>query len=402
MPTQNPRLWTYSLPVALMLLAPFDILASLGMDIYLPVVPAMPGILGTTPAVVQVTLTSYMIMLGVGQIVFGPLSDRLGRRPVLIGGALLFAVASLLLAATSSAYPFVMVRLVQAIGASAALVALFATIRDVYAEKPESAVIYSLMNAMLAFVPALGPVAGAVIAASFGWRAIFVLLGVLAVVMLVWVLPKWHETRPLGETVRETVYRPVLKSLAFWTYTLGFGTAMGTFFVFFSTASRVLIDGAGLSELEFSVAFGTVALVMIATARVAGSFVKRWGIAGSVVRGMTMLVLGAGLLMLGQLSLPPSFWSFILPVWLMAVGIVFTTSVTANGALQDFGDIAGTAVALHFCVQSMIVGVVGTSFVVALDGETAWPLIGYSAGMAAITLTALLWLRNRQARLLPA
>ncbi len=86
MPTKKTRLWTYSLPVALVLLAPFNILASLGMDIYLPIVPAMPAILGTTPEVVQLTLTLYMIMLGVGQIIFGPLLDRFGRRPILIGG----------------------------------------------------------------------------------------------------------------------------------------------------------------------------------------------------------------------------------------------------------------------------------------------------------------------------
>jgi MFS transporter, DHA1 family, chloramphenicol/florfenicol resistance protein len=402
MPTQKPQLWTYSLPAALMLLAPFNILASLGMDIYLPVVPAMPGVLGTTSEVVQLTLTIYMIMLGIGQIIFGPLSDRIGRRPVLIGGAVIFAIASFLLAATSWAPLFVTLRFVQATGASAALVALFATVRDVYAERPESAMIYSLMNAMLAFVPALGPIAGALIAGSLGWRAIFVALGIPAIAMLLWVLPKWHETRPNAKTRRNAAFRPILGSLAFWTYTFGFGTAMGTFFVFFSTVPRVLIDGAGFSELGFSLAFATVALVMIVTTRFAKRFVERWGIAGSVVRGMAMLLLGACFLALGQLYLQPSFWSFILPMWLAAIGIVFAISVTANGALQEFGDIAGTAVALHFCIQSLIVGVIGTSFVVALNGDTAWPLVGYSASMAVITLAALLWLRNRSSRPRPA
>ncbi|WP_274426014.1 CmlA/FloR family chloramphenicol efflux MFS transporter [Chelativorans sp. YIM 93263] len=399
MPIHNPRLWTYSLPVALLLLAPFNILPSLGMDIYLPIVPAMPGILGTTPAVVQLTLTLYMIMLGVGQIIFGPLSDRAGRRPVLFGGAALFALASFALAVTSSPSLFVTLRLFQAIGASAMLVALFATIRDVYAERPESAVVYSLMNGMLAFVPALGPIAGALIAGSLGWRIIFITLGVPAILILLCALPAWHETRPVHETPREASFGPVLKSLAFWTYTLGFGTAMGTFFVFFSTAPRVLIEGAGFSELGFSLAFATVAFVMIATTRFAARFVERWGIAGSAVRGMVLLILGACVLLFGQLFLPPSFWSFILPMWLMAAGIVFAVSVTANGALQEFGDIAGTAVALHFCIQSIIVGVVGTFFVIALNGDTAWPLIVYSAGMAAITLAALLRLHIRDKRL---
>src|SRR6478736_2468576 len=110
MPNQNSPTWTYSLPAALLLMAPFDILASLAMDIYLPVVPAMPGILDTTPAVIQLTLSLYMIVLGLGQIVFGPISDRIGRRPVLISGALLFGAASFLLAGTSSAPLFVGLR----------------------------------------------------------------------------------------------------------------------------------------------------------------------------------------------------------------------------------------------------------------------------------------------------
>lgn len=399
MPVQNPRLWTYSLPAALLLLTPFNVLASLGMDIYLPIVPAMPGILATTPEVIQLTLTLYMIMLGVGQILFGPLSDRFGRRPILFGGALVFAATSFALAATSSAWLFVLLRLVQATGAAAMLVAVFATVRDVYAERPESAVIYSLLNAMLAFVPALGPIAGALIAGALGWRAIFLALGLPALIMLAFVLPKWHETRQIRTQTSRAGFGTVLRSPNFWTYTLAFGTAMGSFFVFFSTAPRVLIDRASFSELGFSFAFATVALAMIATTRFAKSFVTRWGILGSVLRGMLVLLLSAGLLGLGEIFLPPSFWSFVLPMWLAAVGIVFTTSVTANGALQEFSEMAGTAVALHFCVQSLIVGVIGTGVVIGLGGDTAWPLTAYTAGMAAITLASLFWLTHCGQRL---
>jgi DHA1 family florfenicol/chloramphenicol resistance protein-like MFS transporter len=391
----KPPIWAYSLPTALVLMAPFDILASLAMDIYLPIVPAMPGILGTGPAIVQLTLSLYMVMLGLGQIIFGPISDRVGRRPVLIGGAMLFAAASFCLAASSTAIPFVALRFLQAVGASAALVATFATVRDVYADRPESVVIYSLFGSVLAFVPALGPIAGALLSDRFGWRAIFVTLGALAVPAILHALLRWHETRPMASTLSRRSFRPILRSRAFWTYTLGFGAAMGTFFVFFSTAPRVLIDRAGYSELEFSFAFASAALVMIMTARFAKRFVARWGTAGTLARGMAMLLLGAALLSIGQVFGTPSLSTFVAPMWVMATGIVFTMSVTANGALEKFGDIAGSAVALHFCVQSLIVSIGGTLAVILLQGDTAWPLATFSSTMAVIVLIAQGWLRSR-------
>jgi DHA1 family florfenicol/chloramphenicol resistance protein-like MFS transporter len=387
--------WAYSLPTTLLLMAPFDILASLAMDIYLPIVPAMPGILGTSPAIVQLTLSLYMVMLGLGQIIFGPVSDRIGRRPVLVSGAILFAAASFCLAASSTAAPFVVLRFLQAVGASAAMVAAFATVRDVYADRPESAVIYSLFSSMLAFVPALGPIAGALLADSFGWRSIFVTLGGLAVLAVLHALLRWYETRPVAATMSRRLFLPVLRSLAFWTYTLGFSAAMGTFFVFFSTAPRVLIDKAGYSELEFSFAFAMAAVVMIITTRFAKQFVARWDKSGSLTRGMVMLLLGAMLLSMGQVFGVPSFGTFIVPMWFMAIGIVFTVSVTANGALEKFGDIAGSAVALYFCVQSLIVSIGGTLVVIWLQGDTAWPLATFSSIMAVVVLIAQGWLHYR-------
>lgn len=394
MPNRNFSTWGHSLPAALLLMAPFDILAWLAMDIYLPVVPEMPKILGTTPDIVQLTLSLYMIVLGLGQVVFGPISDRIGRRPVLIGGAVLFAAASFLLAGTSSAALFVGLRVLQPLGASAALVATFATVRDVYAERPEGAVIYGLFSAMLACVPALGPIAGALIAQGLGWRVIFMGLGILAVGAVLNALPRWHETRP--DTVRSRpAFRKILKSPAFWVYTLGFSAAMGAFFVFFSTAPRVLIEGAGYSQLGFSMAFATAAVAMIVTTRFAKLFVAHWGIAGSLARGMVLLLLGAVLLTVGQLFAEPSLLTFVVPMWVISVGIVFAGSVTANGALEAFGDAAGTAVALYFCVQSLIVGLIGTLAVIVLGGDTAWPLVAYCTIMPVATLGGL-WLLGRR------
>lgn len=392
-----PR-WAYPLPVALLLMAPFDLIASLAMDIYLPAIPAMPAALHTSPGVVQLTLSLYLLGLGLGQVLFGPLSDRVGRRPVLLGGALLFAASSVLLALATSAAGFVTLRLFQALGASAALVATFATVRDVYADRPESVVIYGLFSSMLAFVPALAPMLGAIVMNAFGWRAIFWLLALLSLPMIGHAYARWHETRPIGGVCARSP-GPVLASRPFRLYTLAFGAAMGTFFVFFSIAPRILIAGAGYSELGFSTAFASAAAVMVCTARFARRFVARWGIDGSVRRGMGLLLVGACILATTWTLAGSGFVGLVLPMWVMAVGIVLTVSVTANGALEAFGDRAGLAVALYFAGQSLIVGILGTTAVWLLDGDTAWPLVGYAAALALIVLIAM---RGRGGRGHPA
>lgn len=382
----NP--WAYSLPVALLIMAPFDIIASLAMDIYLPVVPIMPEQLSTTPAAIQLTLTLYLLGLGLGQIVFGPVSDRIGRRPVLLAGGAIFAASSAVLALTETAAVFVTMRLVQALGASAALVATFATIRDVYADRPEGATIYGLLSSMLAFVPALAPILGALLADFAGWRAIFWVLAAVTVLPLIHALARWEETRPVTGVAARSVW-PILKSRPFWFYTLAFGTAMGTFFVFFSTAPRILIGRAGYSQIEFSLAFASAALVMVLTARISQKFVSSWGIDGSIGRGMALILVGALVLAAVPESSDPTFMTTILPVWLMAVGIVFTVSVTPNGAMADFADRAGLAVALYFAGQSVIVAILGTAAVVILGGDTSAPLIAFAGLMSLMVLLLL-------------
>ena len=386
--SDNRPIWAHALPTAILLMAPFDLLASLAMDIYLPVTPAMPAALQADPPVIQLTLSVYLLGLGLGQVIFGPLSDRFGRRPVLLSGALTFAVTSGLLAMAASGWAFVVLRLAQAMGAAAMLVATFATVRDVYGDKPESVRIYGLFSAMLAFVPAFGPVLGALVSAQLSWRAIFWFLAALTLPPLMHALWRWTETRPLGEVSRPRP-GPILRSRAFQIYTLAFGAAMGSFFVYLSTAPRILVERVGLSGLEFSLAFASTAFVMIVASHAARPCLDRWGVAGAVQRGMGLLLASALCFGASAAFGEPSIGSVILPSWIMAVGIVLTVSVSANGALKAFGDQAGLAVALYFAGQSLIVSLVGTLAVILFNGSTVWPLAAYTLTLPTLVLLGL-------------
>jgi DHA1 family florfenicol/chloramphenicol resistance protein-like MFS transporter len=151
----------------------------------------------------------------------------------------------------------------------------------------------------------------------------------------------------------------------------------------------VLIDKAALTRMEFSLAFASVAVVMILATRIVPRIAGRWGNARGLTCSMVLLIASAGALLIGPLWVSSPVAAFILPMWVAAVGIVFTVSVSANGALQSFGDQAGTAVGLYFCIQSLIVSVIGTAFVVFLDGASVWPLAGFATFMPLVTLAAL-------------
>jgi len=383
----NDFSWRHSLAATLFLLSPFDLLASLGMDMYLPVVPSMADALGADAATIQWTLTAYLVLLGAGQLIFGPLSDRLGRRPVLLAGGLAYIAASFGLAAASSPEAFLGLRILQACGASACLVATFATVRDVYSGRAESHTIYGLLGTMLAMVPAVGPLLGALVSAWLGWRAIFGVLGMAmtGAVIAAWLL--WPETkRPAATVPQWSQFLLPLKRRHFWLYTLCYSAGMGSFFVFFSTAPWLMMGRQGLSQLGFSLLFATVAIAMMAAARLMGRLIPRWGTLKTLRLGMCGLIAGAAILTVSELFMPHSALGLIVPMWLVGASIASAVSVAPNGALQGFDHIAGTATAVYFCLGGLILGGIGTLAITQLPTGTGWPIIAYCLSLAVAVL----------------
>ena len=350
--------WRYSLAATVLLLSPFDLLASLGMDMYLPAVPFMPNALGTTASTIQLTLTTYLVMIGAGQLLFGPLSDRLGRRPVL-----------------------------QACGASACLVSTFATVRDIYAGREESNVIYGILGSMLAMVPAVGPLLGALVDMWLGWRAIFAFLGLGMIAASAAAWRFWPETRVqrVAGLQWSQLLLPV-KCLNFWLYTLCYAAGMGSFFVFFSIAPGLMMGRQGVSQLGFSLLFATVAIAMVFTARFMGRVIPKWGSPSVLRMGMGCLIAGAVLLAITEIWALQSVLGFIAPMWLVGIGVATAVSVAPNGALRGFDHVAGTVTAVYFCLGGVLLGSIGTLIISLLPRNTAWPVVVYCLTLATVVL----------------
>lgn len=340
--------WNYSLAHTLLLMVPFDLLASLGMDIYLPALSGISEYFSTSPMMVQLTLSLYMLMLGCGQLIFGPLSDRYGRKPILLFGCMLFVISSIALTLAGSIEAFILFRFFQATGGAAALVTTFATVRDVYGHRPEAATLYVLLGGMLAFVPALGPVIGALLIEAFGWRSVFWGLAIVGMVAGLHALLSWPETNTPSDKVDiKGAFTRVIASRVFRLYTCAFTVALGAFFVYFSIAPGILIEKQGYSSLTFSLLFAMVAVVMIIVSRFAGKVAQKLGVTGTLSLGMGVILAGSLIMFTGVLLQLPETFVLLLPMMVIAVGISFTCSVCATGALAEFQDIAGTAVALY-------------------------------------------------------
>ncbi|RFP06896.1 chloramphenicol efflux MFS transporter [Komagataeibacter xylinus] len=379
--------WEHSLPSALALMVPFDFMAALGMDVYLPVVPIMPDVLSTDATLIQFSLTFYLLVLGCGQLLFGPLSDHIGRRPVLFGSALIFSGSSAALACTRSGDLFLLFRILQAFGASGALVATFATVRDVYAGRREIGVVYGMFSACLAFVPAFGPILGAAIEHWFGWTGIFWFLAGASAAALINAIFRWPETRKIdNNSFSFLVLKSIFTNKLFWIYTIGSSVAMGDFFVFFSISPRILMSKGGLTSFEFSLAFASVAVVLAITAKLGSRFATAWGPRGCLIRGMSLSIMGACLMAGAQIGLLPLVAGIILPMWIIASGVAITISVAVNAALTPFDGMSGTATAAQACTESCLMTVGGTLVVFLFPINTCWPLVFFGGFFGVLTI----------------
>jgi DHA1 family bicyclomycin/chloramphenicol resistance-like MFS transporter len=388
---------TIGLTALLGLLTAFGPVAT---DMYIPSMPEIGRLLGASTSEVQLTLSAYLIGIAVGQVIYGPLSDRCGRKPVLLGALLLFCVASALCAVAPDIDTLIAARVLQALGGSGAIVLPRAIVRDLYAGERAGREL-SHIGAVMSLAPMIAPVLGGILQLAFGWRANFIAIlaiGTIAAVIAWRALP---ETLPPSSAQSTSIihvlrgYRALAANRAYLAHLGIVSLSYAGLFAWISGSPFVLQGLYGLSPFEFAMAFAIACIGSFAGASVAASLVMRLGLDLTIGLGSLALAV-AGLAMIASLSLDlPPVVSLVLCMMLYEVGLMLAMPQAIAGGLTPFPDRAGAASSMIGFAQQTSAAVLG-AVVGRTLGHTAWPL---AIGVAAMGCLALaLWGASRRTR----
>ncbi|HEY0833917.1 MAG TPA: multidrug effflux MFS transporter [Azospirillum sp.] len=358
----------------------------LSTDLYLPSLPALVTVFDTDIATVQLTLSVFLVGFAVSQLVYGPVSDRFGRRPALIGGILIYLLASVACVFAADIGQLIAARFFQAVGACCGPVVARAVVRDVYG-RDRAASVLAYMSMAMTLAPAVGPMLGGMLTEAFGWRANFVTLTVIAVAVLAGTLLLLGETNThrdehaLTPSRLATNYLRLFRDRGFGGHVLTVACTFSGIFAFISGSSFVLIDRIGLSPAEFGLSFAVVVLGYTCGAFLAGRLTPRLG-GDRMVRLGTALsaaagLVGAGLAWGGAVGVP----AIVLPLFVFNVGAGLTLPNAMAGAVGPYATMAGLASALLGFAQMGVAAVAGM-LVGHLHDGTSRPMMSTVAVVA--------------------
>ena len=359
------------------------------IDMYLPALPSIGQSLGASMSAVQASLMAFFISLGVGQLIYGPMSDMVGRKAPLYFGLVLFGAGSIGCALAPDIQTLVVLRFIQGLGASAGMVIPRAVVRDLHTGH-DAARLMSLLMLVFSVSPILAPLAGSLLIESLGWRSVFWAVTVAAVLGLMLLATSLQETRPAAERANSSVrsalqgYSVLLRDRHFLGLVFIGAFGISSFFAYLANSSFVMIDHYGLSPRQYSIAFAANAAAFIGVSQFTGVLTARFGLAPLVkvaVTGYAAVMVGLlAVNLLGMDQLP--LMLALLFVGYGFLGLVVPT--TAVLALDNHGSIAGTASALMGTLQFVTGAIVMATVGLFVDG-TARPMV---AGIAACAVIA--------------
>lgn len=345
----------------------------LSIDMYLPAFPAMAREFGATPAEVQRTLSLYFAGLAVGQLLYGPLADRFGRRAPLLGGMLLYVVAAVGCATADSLAALSAWRFVQALGGCAGMVITRAVVRDRFAPK-EMARVFSQLLLVMGVAPIIAPLLGSSLLELFGWRGIFwtlVILGVACVSALAALLTEsLPPDRRIAAGPRAIVhtYRSLITDPRFLAPVLGGGLLWCTLYVYIGGAPFLYMELHAVTPSRFGLFFGLNAAGLIGVAQVNARLLRTRSTAALLRTGTLMVSAGALLLAVAVFFGWGGLIGVAVPIFIMLSGLGFVGANVSAIALAPFARAAGSASALMGTVQFTIGAACGALASALFDG----------------------------------
>ena len=382
----------------IVILGSISALTPIAIDMYLPAMPSIAKEFSVSAGDIQITLTAYMAGFALGQLLHGPLADSFGRKPVLLIGTLAFTLASILSAMAPSIDLLVWTRIGQGFAGAAAAVVIQAIVRDMF-DKEEFARTMSFIMLVMTLAPLVAPLAGGYMALWFGWRSIFWLIALIAVLVIIAICIKIPETLPVDKRQRFSV-RSVLYN---YRSLVGSGDAMllivtgalsfSGMFAFLTAGSFIYVELHGVNMQHVGYLFGLNVVSMMIMTFINGRFVRIKGSQWMLSFGLTIQFVAAILLFLGQL-LDLGLWGVVVPVMLYTSAISTVGSNSMAILLSVYPGIAGTASSLAGTLRFGLAGCAAAAISV-LPATSSWPMVGVICCCACLSSGCML-LRNRK------
>lgn len=363
-------------------------LGPFAIDMYLPALPAVGASLGADPQQALLSMTAFFASFALGHMVWGPLSDLVGRKPPLYAGIALFAGASVGCALAPDIHTLIALRLLQGLGGACGIVISRAIVRDLHSGVDEARLM-SLLMLVMSVSPLLAPLSGSLVIDALGWRAVFWAVAVAAVAGLVLAVFQVQETRPpsarqgggVGSVLRACGV--LLRDREFLVCTFAGAFALAGFFVFLGNSSFVFMGHYGLTPMQFSLAFSMNAAVFFAAAQAVGWLAARLGLA-RILRPALWAYAAVLLVLLALASAGiDGFW-VVMGLLACSYGLLgLIVPVSSVLALERHGEVAGTASSLMGTLQ-LATGGVTMAVAGALSTGQVWPMVASIAGCGVV------------------
>ncbi|SDX18296.1 MFS transporter, DHA1 family, bicyclomycin/chloramphenicol resistance protein [Marininema mesophilum] len=380
--------------------------ASIGL--YLPSLPHMINDLKTNASEIQLTLSLYMVGYALSTLCCGFLSDRYGRKPVILWGLSIYVIASLCCLLAPNVWILIIGRFFQAVGGCCGTVVARVIAKDLFSQKAQIKTLTYLSTA-IALTPAIAPIIGGGLEVTFGWRMSFILLvtysSILWVIIQLWV--RETNQQPLKKIGFQSIlgnYKRLLTNRLFLAYSLAISLAWCAYYTYIQTSSFVFQTVLGISPIVYGFLYGVVIVGYIVGTFFTRKFSNDIGLNRVILIEGTLAFVSASIMLTLALGGINTVWSIILPMVLLMVGVGGIFPACQASVMEPFEEIAGTASGLFFFLQ-MISGAICGFILGTIHVRSSLPMIitiFLSCLLLVVSFYILIWREERKGKTLAA